>query len=105
MIVLWSDLIVVVEAKFRSPNDCRPGQRGFERYLDRPELFGPTETIAGAGYYELTRDWRIGAGLAESLGSPAFLLVNLGPPDLIETEILGLLQTPGALPGARLRLV
>ena len=86
-IVLWPNLLVLVEAKYRSPNDCQSSHRGFSRYLDRSELFSVTpEEVSSAGYYELTRNWRIGSGLAESLSVPAFLLVNLGPPDLIESS-------------------
>jgi hypothetical protein len=38
------------------------------------------------GYYELTRNWRIGAALAESFRIPVFLLLNLGSPEKIEVE-------------------
>ncbi len=87
VIVAWPELIVFVEAKFLSANECRENFHGFPRYLDRPELFAVfPESVAAAGYYELTRNWRIGIGLAEALEIPDFLLVNLGPPDRIEAE-------------------
>ncbi len=87
VIVAWADLLVLVEAKFQSGNERRPNYHGFERYLDRLDLFAvsPAE-VAADGYYELTRNWRIGTALAESLGIPAFLLLNLGPPEKIEVD-------------------
>jgi hypothetical protein len=87
VIVVWSDLVVFVEAKFQSRNERRPNSRSFSRYLDRRDLFAvPPEEVAADGYYELTRNWRIGTALAESLQIPGFLLVNLGPPDKIEVD-------------------
>ena len=87
VIVVWSDLVVLVEAKFQSANERRPNFRGFERYLDRPDLFAVSpEEVAADGYYELTRNWRIGTALAESLGIPGFLLLNLGSPEKIEVD-------------------
>jgi hypothetical protein len=87
VIVVWQDLLVLVEATFQSGNERRPNFRGFERYLDRPDLFAVSpEEVAADGYYELTRSWRIGAALAESLRIPAFLLLNLGPPEKIEVD-------------------
>jgi hypothetical protein len=83
VILAWNDLVVFVEAKYRSNNDCKPGYPNFGRYLDRPDLFtaGP-DAIKTAGYYELTRNWRIGVELAERLHAETFLLLNLGPPAL-----------------------
>ena len=87
VVVVWPELVVFVEAKYQSANERRPSFRGFSRYLDRPELFAAApEQVAAAGYYELTRNWRIGAALAEALEIPDFLLVNLGPPDRVEAE-------------------
>ncbi len=87
VIVAWQDLLVLVEAKFQSGNEVRRNFRGFERYLDRPDLFAVSpEEVAADGYYELTRNWRIGAGLAERLRVPGFLLLNLGPPEKIEVD-------------------
>jgi hypothetical protein len=87
VIVAWQDLLVLVAAKFQSGNEVRRNFRGFERYLDRPELFAvlPDE-VAADGYYELTRNWRLGTALAERLRIPAFLLLNLGPPEKIEVD-------------------
>ncbi|MGD0273943.1 MAG: hypothetical protein ABSB96_09480 [Gaiellaceae bacterium] len=87
VIVVWRDLVVLVEAKFRSGNDCQPDHRNFDRYLDRRDLYAVSpEEVATAGYYELTRNWRIGTALAESLQTPGFLLINLGPPEKIEVD-------------------
>jgi len=87
VVVVWPDLVVLVEAKFQSANERRPNHPNYARYLDRPDLFAVfPETVAAAGYYELTRNWRIGVALAEALRIPDFLLVNLGPPDRIEAE-------------------
>jgi hypothetical protein len=87
VVVAWSDILVFVEAKFQSGNERRPNYRGFERYLDRPDLFAVSpEEVAADGYYELTRNWRIGTALAESLRIPGFLLLNLGPPEKIEVD-------------------
>jgi len=87
VVLVWPELVVIVEAKYQSGNDLRPNHPNFRRYLDRPELFAAfPETVAAAGYYELTRNWRIGAALAEALQIPDFLLVNLGPPDKLEAE-------------------
>jgi hypothetical protein len=48
-------------------------------------LFSSVEAVQESGYYELTRNWRIGCGLAERLGASHFVLVNLGPPRLAES--------------------
>ena len=87
VIVVWHDFVVLVEAKFRSVNECQPNHRNFRRYLDRPDLFAvPPEEVAAAGYYELTRNWRIGTELAKRLRVPGFMLINLGPPEKIELD-------------------
>ena len=87
VIVVWSDLVVFVEAKFLGRNELRPNYRTFDRYLDRRDLFAvPDEEVAAAGYYDLTRNWRIGAALTDALQTPRFLLVNLGPPEKIEVD-------------------
>jgi hypothetical protein len=85
VIVVWSNLVVVVEVKLGSGNDRQPGKRAFERYLDKPYLYKQsTAAIMESGYYELVRNWRIGAELAERRGCQDFRLVNLGPPRLAE---------------------
>ncbi len=87
VIVVWSDMLVFVAAKFQSGNELRRNYGGFERYLDRPDLFAVSpEEVAADGYYELTRNWRIGVELSERLRVPGFLLLNLGPPEKIEVD-------------------
>ena len=79
VIASWPDEVVAVEAKYTSHNDVKPNYKGFDRYLDRPEMFAVDGTaVRAAGFYELTRNWRIGIGLAERL-ERHFTLVNLGP--------------------------
>ena len=71
VIISWPGLLLFVEVKYQAPNDVKPGYGNFSRYTDRAELFAVTPTaVSAAGYYELVRNWRIGVGLAERLGSP-----------------------------------
>jgi hypothetical protein len=79
-ILSWDELLVFVEAKYRSPNDRQPRYKHFRVYTNgRADLFKvPPDQVAAAGYYELTRNWRIGVEVAERLGLSEFLLVNLG---------------------------
>jgi hypothetical protein len=86
-ILAWDELLVFVEAKYRSPNDEKPGYGNFALYTNaRPDLFSVQgDEVAAAGYYELTRNWRIGVQVAERLGVPEFLLVNLGGKALAES--------------------
>jgi hypothetical protein len=87
VVLVWRELVAIVGATFRSSNERRPHQRGFARYLDRSDLFCVTpEAVAAAGFLDLTREWRIGNALATYLEVPAFLLVNLGPPEKIEAD-------------------
>jgi hypothetical protein len=85
VIVVWPNLLVVIEVKLGSGNDRQPGKPAFERYLDQAHLYGePKAAIMESGYYELVRNWRIGAELAERRACEGFLLVNLGPPRLAQ---------------------
>jgi hypothetical protein len=84
-ILAWPHLTVVIEAKYQSGNERKPGYSHFDRYLNRPELFAvPTEQVKRDGYYELVRNWRIGVELAERL-QKSCLLINLGPPRISQT--------------------
>jgi hypothetical protein len=77
VVVAWPELLLVIEVKYRSGNDRKPDYPHFWRYLDREELFAvSTAEIERDGRYELTRNWRVAAGLAEP-GSSA-MVVNLG---------------------------
>jgi hypothetical protein len=90
VLIAWEDLLVVVEVKYRSPNDVKPGYANFSRYTGRGELFDVApEEVARLGFYELVRNWRFGVELAERTGR-RFVLVNLGPPALAaQTPALG----------------
>lgn len=95
-ILSWEELLVFVEAKYRSPNDKKPGYANFKLYTGRrPDLFklAPDE-VAAVGYYELTRNWRIGVEVAERLRYNQFLLVNLGGRGLADsaTEFASTIQ-------------
>jgi hypothetical protein len=68
--------IVVIEAKLGSPNDRQPG-RNMTHYLSgSPGWFASDTEVQAAGYYELTRNWAMGAALAERL-QKSFALVHL----------------------------
>jgi len=88
LILLWEHrLLVVIEAKFRSPN--RSGSDAKKRadelrksqpyiahashYLNRE---GAEEAVRN-GWYELLRNWVLGAALKDALDCEAFILVNL----------------------------
>jgi hypothetical protein len=86
LIFLWErKLLVVVEAKFRSPNRSDSKNRDSEsrkaepyikhasRYLSRE---GAEESVRG-GWYELLRNWTLGTTLREALDCETFVLVNL----------------------------
>jgi hypothetical protein len=85
-ILTWDELLVFVEAKYRSRNDKKPGYENFALYTDgRPDLFVSAVEVAAVGYYELTRNWRIGVEVAERLGRREFVLINLGGEALTES--------------------
>jgi hypothetical protein len=86
LIFLWENkLVVVVEAKFRSPNRSGPKNRDSEsrkaepytkhasRYLSREGAEGAVRD----GWYELLRNWALGMELKDTLGCEEFVLVNL----------------------------
>ncbi len=83
VVIAWRDLLVFVEAKYRSGNNRKAEYAHFTRYLDRPQLFTMlSDEVQRAGYYELVRNWRVGIEVAERLRTDRFVLVNLGPPRL-----------------------
>lgn len=68
-----------MEVKYRAPNEVQRGYANFATYTKRADLFTvDAEQIAATGYYELVRNWRIGAELAERRGC-TLTLINLGP--------------------------
>ena len=86
LIFVWQHkLLVVVEAKFRSANRSDLGKRDDEVRKSRPYIErasrhfnreGVYETVRD-GWYELLRNWALGANLRDALGCETFVLVNL----------------------------
>ena len=84
VISLWPHLPAFVETKHGSANDFQPGYAGYGSYLPASRLFAADDDqVRAAGSYQLTRNWVIGATLAEVLDVP-FRLVNLGPAAIAE---------------------
>jgi hypothetical protein len=81
VVVIWDDLVVVIEAKLGSANDRQTTDLDrFDRYLRRPELWAAArEEIKGVGFYELVRNWVIAWALAERTGASYAVLANLAP--------------------------
>jgi hypothetical protein len=88
LIFLWErKLLVVVEAKFRSPNrsDSDPKKRKVELRKSRPYIAHASRCLNQKsakravcdGWYELLRNWVLGMELKDMLGCEAFVLVNL----------------------------
>jgi hypothetical protein len=68
--------LAMIEVKLDSPNEPQPG-KAVDRYVNAvPGSFRPVAEVQSAAYYELTRNWAIGAALAQKL-SRRFALVNL----------------------------
>jgi hypothetical protein len=86
LIFLWQNkLLVVVEAKFRSPNRSDSSKRNDELRKSKPYTEhasryvnekGARETVLD-GWYELLRNWVLGTTLRDTLGCEEFVLVNL----------------------------
>jgi hypothetical protein len=68
-----SEGLVVVEVKYRSPNDIKSWREGYNRYLSGL-AFEDMSPILASGLYELARNWRFGWELA---GRRPMVLVNL----------------------------
>jgi hypothetical protein len=86
LILLWeSKLLVVFEAKFRSPNRSDPKKRGDELRKSRPYIEYASRNLRAEGaedavrdgWYELLRNWTFGTALKDALGCEDFVLVNL----------------------------
>jgi hypothetical protein len=72
--------LVIIEVKYRSPNDNKdPDYGGWSRYMDQSGAFTDEGRTRKSGEYELARNWRFGWSLAED--RPLWL-VNLGPSGL-----------------------
>jgi hypothetical protein len=74
---LGESSLILIEAKFGSPNDRQPG-KVMDKYIHAaPGWFrASVDKARRAGYYELTRNWAIGGLLSERL-EKRFALVNL----------------------------
>ncbi|MBI4544728.1 MAG: hypothetical protein HY703_06020 [Gemmatimonadetes bacterium] len=77
VMLVGESALVLIEAKFDSPNDRQPGKEA-SKYINAASGWfrASAAEVAAAGYYELTRNWAIGGALAERLGKQ-FTLVNL----------------------------
>jgi hypothetical protein len=83
---LWEHkLLVVVEAKFRSPNRSDAAKRDDELRKSRPYIEHASrhlnragaEEAVGDGWYEPWCNWALGTTLREALRCDNFVLVNL----------------------------
>lgn len=88
LIFVWENkLVVVVEAKFRSPNrsDSDPKKRKDELRKSRPYITHASHYLNQKnakravcdGWYELLRNWVLGMELKDTLSCEEFVLVNL----------------------------
>lgn len=95
VILAWPELLLFAEAKTGSPNEVLTGdgRSKIDRYTaGRAEIFAVSpEEVRAVGYYELIRNWRIAADLAERAGIAQWRLVNLGP-DRLATDVAVLSQ-------------
>jgi hypothetical protein len=95
VIVAWPDLLVFAEAKTGSPNEILKGdaRSKVDRYTNgRADIFTvPPQDVRATGYYELVRNWRLAADLANLAAIPNRLLINLGPAAL-QKDVLALRQ-------------
>jgi hypothetical protein len=65
--------VVIIEAKYMSPNDMKPPSDRFDRYVDA-RCFRNPDAAKATGLYELIRNWRFGCEVAHERG---FALINL----------------------------
>ena len=69
--------VVLIEVKHRSPNEMKSADYpNWRRYVRDTQAFRSEEAVKSTGLYELARNWRFAAELAD--GRP-FAVVNLGP--------------------------
>ena len=68
--------LVIVEVKYKSGNDVSDRADKFARYVNEPGAFPDSASATTSQLYELVRNWRFAADLAN--GRP-FALVNLAP--------------------------
>ena len=82
VVIAWPGYVFFIEVKYRAKNEHKNNYKNFPLYTTKGEaedLFAlsPAE-VSAAGWYELTRNWRIGSQLARERGAN-FTLVNLAP--------------------------
>lgn len=76
--------VVLIEVKHRSPNEVKAADYpNWSRYVTATEAFRSEEAVKSTGLYELARNWRFAAELAD--GRP-FAVVNLGPERLFNGD-------------------
>jgi len=85
VVIAWPTDVVFIEVKYRSKNEHKKCYPHFPRYTTGAESEGlfalPPVEVAAEGWYELTRNWRIGSQLARERAA-RFTLVNLAPAKL-----------------------
>jgi hypothetical protein len=94
VVVAWPALLIVVEAKTGSANEVLKGQARtkIDRYTTRHDIFSVSaDAVRALGYYELVRNWRIAADLADVAGIPTSIVINLGP-DSLRSDVLKIRQ-------------
>lgn len=97
VILAWPQLVLFAEAKTGSRNEqlAESETQKIDRYTGRADIFGAApETVRELRYYELVRNWRIAADLADAAGMDTSVLVNLGPKRLRD-DVLALRQVVG----------
>jgi len=72
--------IIFIEVKLHSGNEVRAYANAFRRYL-KDGAFADPDAATESGYYELVRNWSLGAAVA---GNRPFHLVNLGPDKIFD---------------------
>lgn len=83
IIIQTATEVLVIEAKFRSPNDNLPADSPrWTRYL-ASDAFRDATSVRNSGRYELARNWRIGCELA---GPRRFALINLAPQRTLQKD-------------------
>lgn len=98
IVIAWPAEVFFVEVKYRAKNEHKSGYTHFPRYTTGPGAEGlfafPPDEVAAEGWYELTRNWRIGSQLARARMA-RFTLVNLAPTKL-ESEASAFQRTIAA---------
>jgi hypothetical protein len=82
VVIAWPTEVFFVEVKYRAKNEHKSGYGHFPLYTTGAGAEGlfalPPAEVAAEGWYELTRNWRIGSEVARERVA-GFTLVNLAP--------------------------